>query len=113
MAEQLDPTSDATQDGLSALNHPLRRQLLRLLIEADEPTSPRELAITLDKTLTKVSYHVRVLARCGAVSLIRTEPARGSIQHLYVATPEFVSIPWVAANLSALAPDEQPEANAS
>lgn len=55
-------------------------------------TSPRQLSARLGDPLTNVSYHVRVLAACGAVTLVRTEPARGSVQHFYRRT---VDEPWV------------------
>ena len=31
----------------------------------------------------KLSYHVRILAHCGAIELVRTEQVRGSNQHFY------------------------------
>ena len=49
---------------LIALRHPLRRQILRAMVEA-EPISPREIADELKEPLSNVSYHVRVLADCG------------------------------------------------
>jgi DNA-binding transcriptional ArsR family regulator len=99
MAKQLDPAPDVTQAGLTALRHPLRRTLLRLLIESQTPTSPRELSVAVSKPLSNVSYHVRVLADCAAVILVDTMPVRGSMQHFYEPASEFVSTPWVAANL--------------
>jgi hypothetical protein len=35
---------------------------------------------------SSVSYHVRVLADCHAIKLIRTRPARGSVRHFYRST---------------------------
>lgn len=75
---------------LVALRHPLRRRILREM-ETREPISPRELSQLLDQPLSNVSYHVRVLADCGAVKLVKTKPARGSVQHFYAAT---VRAPW-------------------
>ena len=37
----------------------------------EEPISPLELSQRLDKPLSNVSYHVRVLADCAAVTLVR------------------------------------------
>jgi DNA-binding transcriptional ArsR family regulator len=54
---------------LNALNHPLRRQILRVMPDG-EATSPRELAEWLDEPLGNLSYHVRVLAGCGALELV-------------------------------------------
>lgn len=69
-------------DLLAALRHPLRRRILRGMSD-EKSISPRELAAALGEPLSNVSYHVRVLAQCGAVQLVRTRPARGSMQHFY------------------------------
>lgn len=75
---------------LEALRHPLRRRLLRLMA-GEEAISPRALATALDRPLSNVSYHVRVLAECGAIALVNTTPVRGSVQHFYRST---VDAPW-------------------
>jgi DNA-binding transcriptional ArsR family regulator len=77
-------------DLLVALRHPLRREILREM-GAEEAISPREIAGSLGQPLSNVSYHVRVLAECAAVSLVRTEPVRGSMQHFYCVT---IEAPW-------------------
>lgn len=76
-----------TNDLLVALRHPLRRRILQTLAE-DEPRSPRELADSLDQSLSNVSYHVRVLAKCGAAQLVWTKQVRGSTQHFYRSSVE-------------------------
>ena len=75
---------DHTDDNelLIALRHPLRRQILRAMAATD-PISPRQISDELREPLSNVSYHVRVLADCGAVTLVDTEPVRGSMQHFY------------------------------
>ena len=50
----------------TALGHPLRRRILREMLDERTRTSPRELAAELGEPLSNVSYHVRVLAECGA-----------------------------------------------
>ena len=75
---------------LIALGHPLRRSILRAMADG-KPASPRELSETLAQPLSNVSYHVRVLVHCEAVTLVRTKPARGSIQHFYRSN---VQAPW-------------------
>ena len=62
---------DNTDDNelLIALRHPLRRQILRTMAEQD-PISPRQISDELREPLSNVSYHVRVLADCGAVTLV-------------------------------------------
>ena len=72
---------------LIALRHPLRRQILRTMATTD-PISPRQISDELREPLSNVSYHVRVLADCGAVELVHTEPVRGSMQHFYSSTIE-------------------------
>ena len=76
-----------TNDLLLALRHPLRREILHILA-GEEPCSPRELADVLDQPLSNVSYHVRILADCGAVKLVRTRQVRGSTQHFYRSSIE-------------------------
>ncbi len=75
---------------LIALRHPLRRTILRAMADG-KPVSPRELADVLEQPLSNVSYHVRVLVQCEAVTLVRTKPTRGSIQHFYRSA---VQAPW-------------------
>jgi DNA-binding transcriptional ArsR family regulator len=75
---------------LIALRHPLRRTILRAMADG-KPVSPRELSAALGQPLSNVSYHVRVLAERHAVTLVRTKPARGSIQHFYRSA---VKAPW-------------------
>jgi DNA-binding transcriptional ArsR family regulator len=70
-------------DLFNALGHPLRRRVLREMLDAGGEISPRELAQSLTEQLSALSYHVRVLAECGAIELVRTEQIRGSTQHFY------------------------------
>lgn len=91
---------------LKALNHPLRKELLRLCLEAEEPRSPKGLALethrgggSFQKQLSNVSYHVRVLAEYGAVELVETRPRRGSVEHLYRAASLVEDVPWGRAAL--------------
>jgi DNA-binding transcriptional ArsR family regulator len=72
----------ATNQLLAALRHPLRRQILQAM-SADEEVSPGDLALRVGAPLSNVSYHVRVLADCSAITLVDTRPGRGSVQHFY------------------------------
>ena len=67
---------------LAALRHPLRRRILRLMVDG-EALSPSQLAETLNESLSSVSYHVRVLAECGALVSAGEKPVRGATQHFY------------------------------
>jgi DNA-binding transcriptional ArsR family regulator len=75
---------------LVALRHPLRRRILREMADG-KVISPLELSNTLRQPLSNVSYHVRVLADCAAVTLVDTKPTRGSVQHFYRSA---VNAPW-------------------
>ena len=77
-------------DLLVALRHPLRRDILRRMAD-EEAISPREIAAALDQPLSNVSYHVRVLAECTAITLVKTKPVRGSMQHFYCTA---IESPW-------------------
>jgi DNA-binding transcriptional ArsR family regulator len=70
-------------DLFNALGHPLRRRILREMLDVGGEVSPRELAAKLSEQLSALSYHVRVLAECRAIELVRTEQIRGSTQHFY------------------------------
>jgi DNA-binding transcriptional ArsR family regulator len=70
-------------DLFTALGHPLRRRILRTMINQNHETSPRQLAAILSESLSALSYHVRVLAECETIKLVRTARVRGSTQHFY------------------------------
>jgi DNA-binding transcriptional ArsR family regulator len=78
-------SSSDTNDLFAALAHPLRRRILREMIKDEREISPRDLSRGLAEPLSKLSYHVRALAQCGAVEMVRTEQVRGSTQHFYRA----------------------------
>lgn len=81
---------------MKALRHPLRRELMKVVLGTEGTISPRELASRVFQPLSNVSYHVRVLADCNAVKLVRTRPVRGSMQHFYRADENFKDSPLVA-----------------
>lgn len=94
------------RDLFNALGHPMRRRILREMLDAGGEVSPRELAAQLSEQLSALSYHVRVLAECGAIELVRTQQIRGSTQHFYRAV---VRASWA---LSALEGKEAPPPSA-
>lgn len=88
------------QKGMSnraaAMAHPLRAQILRLLVE-HEILSPARLTalIAEGKALSKkerqqmlanVSYHFRQLAELDCAEVVETKPVRGAVEHFYRAT---------------------------
>jgi hypothetical protein len=63
---------------LRALNHPVRREILRSLKDGDRPRTAVELAARLAPfSIGQVSYHVRVLVEAGAVVGRDVSPAGG------------------------------------
>jgi DNA-binding transcriptional ArsR family regulator len=85
---------------LSLLQHPLRKRLLRFYVEAEGTLSPKELALLADDPkISNVGYHVRVLAKKGAVKLVETQPRRGAVEHFYEATSLVAEVPWGPAAL--------------
>lgn len=100
--------SDAN-DLLVALRHPLRREILRQMA-GQEAVSPREIAVTLRRPLSNVSYHVRVLADRAAIALVRTQPVRGSMQHFYRTA---IEAPWARQILGLREAEGQSEGESS
>lgn len=90
---------DPNQPLLDALRNPLRRSLLRRYFESEEMLSPKELARLEKQPLSGVSYHVRVLVKCGAIEIAGEQRVRGSVQHFYLPTARVTKTPWVLATL--------------
>jgi DNA-binding transcriptional ArsR family regulator len=95
-AEERQTTVDVNV--LKALGHPLRQRILQAL--SDREASPSQVAKEIDEPLSNVSYHFKILVKCEAVALVRTEPVRGALEHFYRATmlpalsaPEWESLP--------------------
>lgn len=88
---------------LAALGNPLRRRILRRMRD-EEMISPRQLANEFGLPLSNLAYHVRVLAKCGAITLVEVKPVRGAVKHFYRST---VEPPW-ARQIIDLEPLEPP-----
>jgi SAM-dependent methyltransferase/DNA-binding transcriptional ArsR family regulator len=69
---------------IEALRHPLRRDLLRLVIERGE-VSPIRAAREVERPVSTVNYHLRELAKEGAVALEDNEPTGGPLEGIYAA----------------------------
>lgn len=83
---------------IKALGHPLRQRILQAL--TDRVASPSEVAKEIGEPLSNVSYHFKILVKCKAVELVRTQPVRGALEHFYRATmrpslsgPELENLP--------------------
>jgi len=85
---------------IKALSHPLRQRILYTLGEGI--ASPNELSKKLGEPLGNVSYHVKILAECDAIELVKTAPVRGAVEHFYRATarPYFEDDHWSDLPLS-------------
>jgi hypothetical protein len=84
-------------DLIRAINHPLRRQILRLLHSSEDPLSPTQIEQTLElghepkESLSTVSYHVRALAEVGR------RQVRGAMEHFYAS--QVSDCAWVCHSL--------------
>jgi len=80
MAEKVD------QNMVRALAHPLRVEILRQL-EAG-PSGPKRLSVRIGEPLGNVSYHTKVLLRCGCIEPVEVIPRRGAVEHIYKLKPQ-------------------------
>jgi DNA-binding transcriptional ArsR family regulator len=104
-------------DTLKALMHPLR---MRAYVEAvKRPVSAKDLSSLLDVPLQRMSYHVRLLAEAGLLTVVRKTPRRGAIETHYraiatlevdddalTASPELLRM-WTQMILRVLAEDAE------
>jgi DNA-binding transcriptional ArsR family regulator len=95
------PGERADERLLKAIAHPLRQRILAA-IDEHGPISPNAVAQRLGQPLGRVSHHVRVLARLGAIEPTRTARRRGAVEHYYVArvTPWFDDAAWARLPLT-------------
>ena len=98
-AEGIGEVRDRQGELLAVLQHPLRREILRKLVEAPTPLSPSEASEGLESALSNVSYHFRVLLSSRLAVLDHTQQVRGSLQHFYVVDPSIDQFPWVKETL--------------
>lgn len=72
-------------DLLTAIDHPRRRRILRMLHERSEPANPIEIALKVEGPLGLIAYHVRVLRELGAVERVGEEQEldSDSAEHFY------------------------------
>lgn len=109
-ADEEQPRSDrregAKTNRITAMSHPLRGRILRVLFERDV-MSPAQLSRELHAELSDVSYHVRALVKLGCAEEVSTRPVRGALEHFYRAierplidTDEFEELdPFIAEDL--------------
>lgn len=98
--DQNKALEDATSQLIYALNHPLRRRILKRLIRG--PASASMLSKALGEPLSNVSYHLgKVLKGCGALLIVEGltgERRRGARETTYRVRPSFLLgvIDWPA-----------------
>ena len=69
-----------------ALNHPLRREILRALNRSDRPRTAAELVSALPATsVTLLNYHAAVLERCDLVRAIENDVAGEGFSRQYAS----------------------------
>ena len=72
-----------TQD---ALDHPVRRQVLRILNSSPRARSPKELAAVLsDVSHGAISYHAQVLESQGSISVVEHGQAGAGVTRRYAS----------------------------
>ena len=74
----------AAQNRLVAVSHPLRAEVLRILVE--RPASPVEIAHQLGVPTPNVSHHAKRLVELDCAELAEERKVQGAIQHIYRAT---------------------------
>lgn len=76
-----------TPELIAALNHPLRRRILRAYLGGRFQTaSSTRLADEMGMPLGNVAYHVKTLARLGVLELVRREKVRGAEERFYAVS---------------------------
>jgi DNA-binding transcriptional ArsR family regulator len=74
-----------TPELIAALNHPLRRRILRAYLDGRFQTaSSTVLAKEMEMPLGNVAYHVKTLARLGVLQLVHRVKVRGAEERFYV-----------------------------
>lgn len=84
---------DAAQ-WIAALNHPLRRSILRVLGK-QEVTSATDISKRTEKRLGNVAYHIKVMAELEVLELVRRQQVRGAFEKFYRAAPIDGKVDWV------------------
>ncbi|HEV7770519.1 MAG TPA: helix-turn-helix domain-containing protein [Solirubrobacterales bacterium] len=95
MSRKMNP--DAAR-WIAALNHPLRRHILRILGET-EIASATEIARQKELRLGNVAYHVKVLADLEVLELVHQRKVRGASEKFYRSTAANGDGSWVAVVL--------------
>jgi hypothetical protein len=71
-----------------AIAHHVRRAIMRLYVEAEQPLTPAQAAKALHLPVAMITYHVNILRRLGALEVVGRRRRRGATEHLYDHTIE-------------------------
>jgi DNA-binding transcriptional ArsR family regulator len=63
--------------------HPLRDQILDLMVSYGHPISPTQAARIAGSSLGSTAYHFRMLMEAGVIELVDEGRVRGAVEHLY------------------------------
>lgn len=80
-----DREREMTPPLIHALNHPVRRQILRLLNEEGGEASPSEMSRAMSTGLSALSFHAQVLYELNITRCTRTQQVRGAVEHFYAS----------------------------
>lgn len=82
-----DLSVELTPPQRHALEHHLRREILRTLHRSEGPRSPGEIAAALptETSVSLISYHAHVLESCGGLSLADVQPAGETLARRYAS----------------------------
>ena len=70
---------------IAALNHPLRRKLLRALHSADDARSPIQLSKAIEANVSNIDYQIKVLESLGAVVKTGDRQVRGARENFFAS----------------------------
>jgi DNA-binding transcriptional ArsR family regulator len=90
---------------LEALNHTLRRRILRSFGSKEEQVGAADLAHALDAPISEVSYHIAFLVKSRALETGDIENARGASRRFYCLSPNGKA-EWVRDVLEASRDDD-------
>jgi DNA-binding transcriptional ArsR family regulator len=81
--EEAGDNGHRREELISALNHPKRRRILRLMLDRKQRLSATEIATELEMVLGDASYHLGSLRDLSAVKRAGTRQVRGALQRFY------------------------------
>jgi DNA-binding transcriptional ArsR family regulator len=103
-----DLSVDLTPPVRHALNHHLRREILRTLHRSEDPRSPAEIAAALptETSVSLISYHAHVLENCGILSVADVQPTGETLARHY--TSKLAGDTLIVSILQATEPLDRP-----